>query len=140
MHSSWVHLFEISGTSSEGSSRKGMGRGKKRKQPKVGDETASNAGQLLENGKEPSIPGNDNKEASVPEITPAESGETEEDLQEKATTKSTVSKEGEESTSKKLKKEKDKEAEKKNIMTLDLLAPVLREQGYQVGRPLYFVN
>ncbi|GAV01544.1 hypothetical protein RvY_12240 [Ramazzottius varieornatus] len=34
----------------------------------------------------------------------------------------------------------EKEAERKNVLTLDILAPILREHGYQVGYPPYFVN
>ncbi|OQV16169.1 hypothetical protein BV898_09654 [Hypsibius exemplaris] len=39
------------------------------------------------------------------------------------------------------KRDREKDAaEKRNILTLDLLAPVLREQGYHLGNAPYFVN
>ncbi|XP_055343550.1 uncharacterized protein LOC129591772 [Paramacrobiotus metropolitanus] len=37
-------------------------------------------------------------------------------------------------------REREKEAERRNLLSMELLAPVLREHGYQVGRPPYFVN
>jgi len=45
-------------------------------------------------------------------------------------------------TKREARKEREREAaaDKRNILTLDLLIPVLREQGYHLGCAPYFVN
>ena len=44
------------------------------------------------------------------------------------------------STRKERKEKVEKEVEKKNVLTLEMLAPVLKEHGYQLANPPYFVN
>ena len=72
--------------------------------------------------------------------TTSTAGEADDEAAEKSTVKSIVSKDEKEGTAAKTKREREKEAEKRHVLSLEHLTPVLREHGYHVGRPPYFVN